>query len=161
MGQSRRKSRASDGNGRRDVPVRHGPLGVQQRPPCVYALARARRNVAGRAELAISTDKKRVCLPLPPRPRYRRHWRFATACGEAVGRPEHRCAAAPPVGFLIVETYSNASLRVRVPGPTALAATGIIWSRYSTQIVPINYSLMSVNLFVGATGLAQLYRIWE
>ncbi|KAI9591088.1 mitochondrial pyruvate carrier [Syncephalis fuscata] len=43
----------------------------------------------------------------------------------------------------------------------ALAATGVIWSRYSTQIIPVNYSLLSVNIFVGATGLYQLYRIWD
>ena len=43
----------------------------------------------------------------------------------------------------------------------ALAATGVIWSRYSTQIMPVNYSLLSFNLFVGATGLYQLYRIWD
>ncbi|MBW0478368.1 hypothetical protein O181_018083 [Austropuccinia psidii MF-1] len=43
----------------------------------------------------------------------------------------------------------------------ALAATGIIWVRYSFVITPVNYSLASVNLFVGATGLTQLYRIWD
>ena len=43
----------------------------------------------------------------------------------------------------------------------ALAATGIIWSRYSMVIIPKNYSLLSVNLFVGATGLFQLYRIYN
>jgi hypothetical protein len=43
----------------------------------------------------------------------------------------------------------------------ALAATGVIWSRYSTQIIPVNYALLSVNLFVGGTGLYQLYRIWD
>ncbi|KAI9007073.1 putative FMP43-protein found in mitochondrial proteome [Gaertneriomyces semiglobifer] len=43
----------------------------------------------------------------------------------------------------------------------ALAATGIIWSRYSLVITPKNWSLFSVNVFVGATGLYQLYRIWE
>ncbi|KAJ3073945.1 hypothetical protein HDU98_000247 [Podochytrium sp. JEL0797] len=48
-----------------------------------------------------------------------------------------------------------------VPQTTALAATGVIWSRYATVITPINYNLMSVNIFVGATGLYQLYRIWE
>jgi len=41
----------------------------------------------------------------------------------------------------------------------ALAATGLIWSRYSTQIIPVNYSLLSVNAFVAATGLYQLTRI--
>jgi mitochondrial pyruvate carrier 2 len=42
---------------------------------------------------------------------------------------------------------------------TALATTGIIWTRYSTQITPINYSLLAVNTLVGALGLYQLYRI--
>ncbi|KAJ3305384.1 Mitochondrial pyruvate carrier 2, partial [Gonapodya sp. JEL0774] len=42
---------------------------------------------------------------------------------------------------------------------TALFLTGAIWTRYSTVITPVNYSLMTVNMFVGATGLYQLYRI--
>lgn len=42
----------------------------------------------------------------------------------------------------------------------ALATTGLIWARYSTQIVPINYNLMAVNLFVGASGIYQLVRIY-
>ncbi|XP_037081055.1 mitochondrial pyruvate carrier 2-like [Pollicipes pollicipes] len=41
----------------------------------------------------------------------------------------------------------------------ALAATGIIWSRYSMVITPKNWSLFSVNLFVAATGLFQLAKI--
>jgi len=41
----------------------------------------------------------------------------------------------------------------------ALAATGIIWVRYSFVITPVNYSLAAVNLFVGSTGLGQLARI--
>ncbi|KAJ3108571.1 Mitochondrial pyruvate carrier 2 [Phlyctochytrium planicorne] len=45
--------------------------------------------------------------------------------------------------------------------PAALAATGIIWSRYSMVITPINYNLMSVNLFVGASGIYQLVRIFN
>uniref|UniRef100_A0A7S0YHZ0 Mitochondrial pyruvate carrier n=1 Tax=Hemiselmis tepida TaxID=464990 RepID=A0A7S0YHZ0_9CRYP len=40
----------------------------------------------------------------------------------------------------------------------ALAATGMIWCRYATQIIPINYNLMSVNFFVALTGLYQLGR---
>ncbi|XP_014666448.1 PREDICTED: mitochondrial pyruvate carrier 2-like [Priapulus caudatus] len=43
----------------------------------------------------------------------------------------------------------------------ALAATGIIWSRYSMVIKPKNYSLLSVNVFLAATGLYQLYRIYD
>ncbi|OQR68512.1 brain protein 44-like [Tropilaelaps mercedesae] len=49
--------------------------------------------------------------------------------------------------------------KLSVTQSTALAATGIIWSRYSLVIKPKNYSLFSVNVFVGATGLYQLYRI--
>ena len=40
-----------------------------------------------------------------------------------------------------------------------LALTGIIWSRYSTQITPVNYNLLSVNVFVALTGLYQVGRI--
>lgn len=42
---------------------------------------------------------------------------------------------------------------------TALAATGIIWSRYSLVIIPKNYQLFSVNIFVGAIGIYQVARI--
>ncbi|CAG8674261.1 15249_t:CDS:2 [Acaulospora morrowiae] len=41
----------------------------------------------------------------------------------------------------------------------ALTATGVIWSRYSTQIIPYNWALLSVNLFVAGTGFTQLFRI--
>ncbi|KAF9194979.1 hypothetical protein BGZ51_005943 [Haplosporangium sp. Z 767] len=43
----------------------------------------------------------------------------------------------------------------------ALAATGLIWSRYSLVIIPKNYSLFTVNVFVAATGLTQIYRIFD
>jgi len=36
--------------------------------------------------------------------------------------------------------------------------TGLIWTRYSTQITPINYNLMTVNAFMAVTGLYQLFR---
>ena len=42
----------------------------------------------------------------------------------------------------------------------ALAATGLIWTRYATQIFPVNYNLLTVNAFVAMTGLYQLYRIY-
>ena len=35
----------------------------------------------------------------------------------------------------------------------ALSSTGLIWSRYATQITPVNYNLLGVNLFVAATGI--------
>jgi hypothetical protein len=42
--------------------------------------------------------------------------------------------------------------------PAAITATGIIWSRYSTQITPVNYNLLAVNVFMAITGSYQLYR---
>ncbi|XP_004529308.1 mitochondrial pyruvate carrier 2-like [Ceratitis capitata] len=41
---------------------------------------------------------------------------------------------------------------------SVLAMTGIIWSRYSLVIVPKNYSLFSVNVFVALTQLYQVAR---
>ncbi|XP_047987995.1 mitochondrial pyruvate carrier 2-like isoform X2 [Leguminivora glycinivorella] len=45
-----------------------------------------------------------------------------------------------------------------IPQSVSLAATGIIWSRYSLVIIPKNYSLFSVNVFVACTSLYQLSR---
>lgn len=42
----------------------------------------------------------------------------------------------------------------------SLAATGIIWSRYSLVIIPKNYGLFSVNLFVAISSSAQLMRAY-
>ncbi|CAG9765162.1 unnamed protein product [Ceutorhynchus assimilis] len=44
------------------------------------------------------------------------------------------------------------------PQTMALAATGVIWSRYSLVIIPKNYNLFSVNVFVAITQLYQLYK---
>lgn len=66
--------------------------------------------------------------------------------------------------------FLSSSLSVRISGcvqfashfahMTALASTGVIWARYSTQIIPVNYNLMAVNLFVGGTGIYQLVRLF-
>lgn len=40
----------------------------------------------------------------------------------------------------------------------AITATGVIWSRYSTQITPVNYNLLAVNAFMAVTGFYQLSR---
>ncbi|EDW77326.2 uncharacterized protein Dwil_GK18148 [Drosophila willistoni] len=40
----------------------------------------------------------------------------------------------------------------------ALAATGLIWSRYSVVIIPKNYSLLSVNL---AVAIIQSYLVYK
>jgi mitochondrial pyruvate carrier 2 len=40
----------------------------------------------------------------------------------------------------------------------AIFGTGILWTRYATQINPVNYNLMVVNFFMAATAGYQLYR---
>ncbi len=35
----------------------------------------------------------------------------------------------------------------------------MIWSRYSTQIIPVNYNLLAVNFTMGITGMWHLVRI--
>lgn len=47
---------------------------------------------------------------------------------------------------------------ISLPQTIALSATGLIWSRYSLVIIPKNYSLFSVNVFVAATQLYQMAR---
>lgn len=43
----------------------------------------------------------------------------------------------------------------------SLFATGCIWSRYSLVIIPKNYSLFAVNVFVALTQLVQLTRAYQ
>lgn len=40
----------------------------------------------------------------------------------------------------------------------AIFATGIIWTRYSFVVTPINYNLAIVNIFMAASAGYQLYR---
>jgi hypothetical protein len=47
---------------------------------------------------------------------------------------------------------------VSTPQQIAVTATGLIWSRYSFVITPVNYTLFSVNVFMAGSGLGQLYR---
>ncbi|XP_014252087.1 mitochondrial pyruvate carrier 2-like [Cimex lectularius] len=51
--------------------------------------------------------------------------------------------------------------KISLPQSGALAATGIIWSRYSLVIIPKNWGLFSVNLFVAITGLYQCSRAYR
>ncbi|XP_034702376.1 mitochondrial pyruvate carrier 3-like isoform X1 [Vitis riparia] len=44
------------------------------------------------------------------------------------------------------------------PQQTAIAGSGIIWSRYSTIITPKNWNLFSVSVGMAATGMYQLGR---
>lgn len=43
----------------------------------------------------------------------------------------------------------------------AVTATGLIWSRYATQITPVNYNLLSVNFFMALTGVWHLSRMFK
>jgi hypothetical protein len=45
-----------------------------------------------------------------------------------------------------------------LPQQSAVALTGLIWCKYSLDIKPKNYNLMSVNVVMAATGLYQIYR---
>lgn len=46
-------------------------------------------------------------------------------------------------------------------GLIALMLTGLIWSRYSMVIIPKNYSLLAVNVFVFGTAGIQVGRIFK
>lgn len=59
-----------------------------------------------------------------------------------------------------LKDLSRPADQLSVSQSASLAATGIIWSRYSLVIIPKNYGLFSVNLFVGLTQIIQLYRAW-
>ncbi|KAI8476639.1 MAG: light induced protein like protein [Monoraphidium minutum] len=48
--------------------------------------------------------------------------------------------------------------KLSYPQQIAVTATGVIWSRYSTQITPVNYNLLAVNFFMFITGSYQLSR---
>lgn len=48
-----------------------------------------------------------------------------------------------------------------IPQSVSLAATGMIWSRYSLVITPKNYSLFAVNVFVALTSLYQIGRAYK
>ncbi|KAJ2493665.1 Mitochondrial pyruvate carrier subunit [Coemansia sp. RSA 2050] len=49
--------------------------------------------------------------------------------------------------------------QISVRQQLSLAATGLIWTRWSTIITPKNYSLATVNFFVGCTAAYQLARV--
>lgn len=69
-----------------------------------------------------------------------------------------RCRGLVAAGL---KDLSRPAEKISIPQNLALTATGFIWVRYSFVITPVNYSLAAVNLFVGSTGLASLYRAWD
>ncbi|XP_015189032.1 PREDICTED: mitochondrial pyruvate carrier 2-like [Polistes dominula] len=48
--------------------------------------------------------------------------------------------------------------KISIGQSASLALTGAIWTRYSLAIIPKNWSLFSVNLFVACTALYQITR---
>lgn len=53
---------------------------------------------------------------------------------------------------------SRSADTLSVPQSLSLAATGTIWCRYSLVVIPKNYSLCAVNVFVALTSLYQISR---
>eukprot|EP00877_Chromochloris_zofingiensis_P009073 jgi/Chrzof1/4419/Cz14g12130.t1 len=62
------------------------------------------------------------------------------------------------ITFANLADYQRPPENISLPQQLAVTATGVIWSRYSTQITPVNYNLLTVNVFMAATGMYQLYR---
>ena len=61
--------------------------------------------------------------------------------------------------FNISQQNKRFKLNVFVYFAASLAATGLVWTRYSMVIIPKNYPLFSVNFFVALTNVGQLIRI--
>nr|BAN64800.1 conserved hypothetical protein [Babesia bovis] len=49
--------------------------------------------------------------------------------------------------------------KISLPQQLAVSCTGVIWSRYSMVINPVNYNLLAVNAAMALTGLYQISRI--
>ncbi|KAF3451799.1 hypothetical protein FNV43_RR07895 [Rhamnella rubrinervis] len=57
-----------------------------------------------------------------------------------------------------VVDFSKPPEELSYPQQTAVACSGVIWSRYSTVISPKNWNLFSVNVAMAGTGIYQLSR---
>ena len=57
-----------------------------------------------------------------------------------------------------ISDFTKPEDKISYPQQCAVTLTGLIWTRFSTQITPINYNLMTVNAFMALTGLYQLQR---
>ncbi|KAK2143919.1 hypothetical protein LSH36_800g01118, partial [Paralvinella palmiformis] len=55
--------------------------------------------------------------------------------------------------------YARPANQLSLTQSVALTATGTVWARYSMVIIPKNWNLFAVNIFLGATGIWQLFRI--
>ena len=62
------------------------------------------------------------------------------------------------IGLANIADFQRPPELLSYPQQVAVTATGLIWSRFSTKITPVNYNLLAVNLFMAVTGLYQLSR---
>lgn len=72
-------------------------------------------------------------------------------------------AYIPPQSLVIagLSDLTRPADKISPNGCLALGATNLIWTRYSLVIIPKNYSLFAVNLFVSLTQLFQLGRYYN
>ncbi|PSR85305.1 Mitochondrial pyruvate carrier like [Actinidia chinensis var. chinensis] len=54
--------------------------------------------------------------------------------------------------------FSKPPEQLSYPHQSVVACSGLIWTRYSTVIIPKNWNLVGVNLTMAGTGLYQLTR---
>lgn len=104
-------------------------------------------------------------------------WGLVIAGIKDLGRPAEKLSVSQNVGEWSPPLYQSDTKRAdresqRSRRPVSSGSGTPLWSVASPgsrvarlltkrQITPVNYSLASVNTFVGATGITQLYRIWE
>ncbi|OAF64931.1 Mitochondrial pyruvate carrier 2 [Intoshia linei] len=58
-----------------------------------------------------------------------------------------------------VADYTRPAEKLSLPQSCSLMVTGLIWSRYSIVIEPINWNLFSVNFMLGVTAIYQVVKI--
>ena len=57
-----------------------------------------------------------------------------------------------------IKDFSKPAENISINQQAAILLTGIIWSRYSLVINPVNFNLLSVNLAMACTAAYQIYR---
>jgi lysozyme family protein len=93
--------------------------------------------------------------------------RAARARRAALNRPQppHPTPRAPTFKWAItianVADFQRPPETISTGQQCAVTATGVVWSRFSTQITPVNYNLLSVNAAMACTGAYQLWRKWQ
>mmetsp|Transcript_11967 Transcript_11967/g.15652 ORF Transcript_11967/g.15652 Transcript_11967/m.15652 type:complete len:132 (-) Transcript_11967:282-677(-) len=64
------------------------------------------------------------------------------------------------ISFANIADMKKPANQLSVAQQCAVTLTGVIWSRYSVVINPVNYNLLSVNMFMAVSGGYQLFRIF-